>query len=392
VREFFPSPPEVFASGAVVGSRTLRTQMRQAVGAFTAMGIPASRLGLMLEFESGLYGRNGLNPAAAWFDFVKLDALAARQVAGELGLPTVWSWGWATYTEKSPFDADKQNAACVYLWTRSQGLCDGPSAAGAGFDASLTEGQLVLPARVFCTLGPAGVIASATRAQLAAVTGDAETAGTIALGWGATRGAATVTGAQIDVAERGVVDAGFGGSRSRYLAALARRHANRGLARAALAAELRRDAVEAGLAVPPVTPAEVTSFSVAYAGAQARLVTTKAPVAWLGGRTRGFALAGFAPARVFSLATGATALVQTAGGAVSVKALEPPLPLAAVPSATARPSIAAAVTQLEKADAYQAWLQDQEQKVLAAAVCLGDDVPAPTPVELPDYLPFLALS
>jgi len=392
VREFFPAPPEVSVSGPVVGSRTLRTQMRQAAAAFRSMGIPASRLGLMLEFESGLYGRNGLKPAAAWFDFVKLDALAARQVAGELGLPTIWSWGWATYTEKSPFDADKQNAACVYLWTRSQSLCDGPAAAGDGFDASLTEGQLVVPPRVLCTLGSAGVIASATRAQLAAVTGDPETAATIALGWGATRSAATVTGAQIDAAERAVIDAGFGGSRSRYLAALTRRHANRGLARAALAAGLRRDAVEAGLPVAPVSAAAVTSFAYAYAGAQARLVTTKAPVAWLGGRTRGFALEGFAPARVFSLATGATALVQTPTGAVSVKALEPPLPLAAVPASTARPSIAAAVTQLEKADAYQAWLQDQEQKVLASAVCVGDDVPSPLPVELPDYLPFLALS
>jgi len=106
--------------------------MRQAMGAFTSMGIPAARLGLMLEFESGLYGRNGLKPASAWFDFVKLDALAARQVAGELGLPTVWSWGWATYTAKSPLDADKQAAACAYLWKRDQSLCDGPAIAGEG--------------------------------------------------------------------------------------------------------------------------------------------------------------------------------------------------------------------------------------------------------------------
>src|SRR5438309_5618219 len=38
VREFFPAPPEVAASGPVVGSRTLRTQMRQAMAAFTSMG------------------------------------------------------------------------------------------------------------------------------------------------------------------------------------------------------------------------------------------------------------------------------------------------------------------------------------------------------------------
>jgi hypothetical protein len=392
VREFFPAPPEVSTSGPIVGSRTLRTQMRQAVGAFTAMGIPAARLGLMLEFESGRYGRNGLKPASAWFDFVKLDVLAARQVAGELGLPTVWSWGWATYTAKSPFDADKQAAACVYLWARSQSLCDGPTAAGTGFDTSLDEGQLTRPAGVFCTLGPAGVIASSTRAQLAAVTGDSEAAGTIALGWAAARSAATVGGAQIDAAERAVIEASFGGSRSAYLAALARRHANRSLARAALATELRRDAVEAGLPVAPVSEASVGAFYDAYAGVQARLVTTTSPVAWLSGRTRGLALGNVAPARVFALPTGRAGVVQTAAGAISVRALEPTLPLAAVPLAAARPAVAVAVSRLAKADAYQTWLEAQEQKMLTTAVCAADDVPAPLPVELADYLAFLAVS
>ena len=391
VREFFPSPPEVAASGPIAGSRTLRTQMRGAIAAFTSIGIPTSRLGLMMEFESGRYGRDGLKPSSAWFEFVKLDALAARRVAGELGLPTVWSWGWATYSEKSPFDADKQAAACVYLWTRNQSLCNGPAAAGTGFDSSLSEGQLSVPARVFCTLGPSGVIAAATRAQLTAVTGDAETAASIALGWGATRASTAVTGAQMDAAERAVIDASFGGSRTAYLAALARRHANRGLARAALAAELRRDAVEAGLAVPPVSAASVSSFDDAYAGTTARLVTTKAPVAWLGGRTRGIAIQGFAPGRVFSLPTGRTGLVQTATGAVAVDPLEPTLPLGAVPPALARPAIVAALTRLAKDDAYQAWLFAQEQKVLGTAICAGDDVPASLPVGLEDYLPFLAL-
>ncbi len=365
--------------------------MRQAMGAFTAMGIPAARLGLMLEFESGLYGRNGLKPATAWFDFVKLDALAARQVAGELGLPTVWSWGWGTYTDKSPFDADKQAAACVYLWTRSQSLCDGPAQAGQGFAPSLTEGQLLLPARVFCTLGSDGVIAAATRAQLAAVTGDAQAAGAIALGWGATRSAAKVSGAQVDAAEQAVIDAGFGGSQSAYLAALARRHANRGLARAALAAELRRRAVEAGLPVPPVSDSAIAAFYDAYAGIRARLVTTKTPVAWLGGRTRGIALETLAPARVFTLPTGRAGLVKAPDGAVAVKPLEAPLPLAAVPLASARPAVAAAIVHLAKADAYQAWLEAQEQRVLVTAICAADDVPAPLPVELPDFLPFLSL-
>jgi hypothetical protein len=391
VREFFPSPPEVSAAGPIVGSRILRTQMRQAIGAFTAMGLPPSRLGLILEFESGLYGRDGLQPASAWFDFVKLDALAARQIAGELGLPTVWSWGWSTYTDKSPFDADKAAAACVYVWTRDRHACDGPGAAGSGFDPSLTAGQLRLPSRVFCTLGSYGVIATATRAVLAGVTGDPETAAAIALGWAASRSAATVTPARIDAAEKAVIDGSFHGSRSTYLAALARSHADRGLVHAALAARLRRETVEAGLRVGPVSAAAVASFSETYAATQARLVTTKTPVAWLGSRTRGFALAGFAPSQVFQLSSGRSTIVQTVTGSISVKPLEPALPLAVVPLASVRPSIVAAVTSLAKDDAYEAWLQAQEVKVLSSTICAADDVPAATPLELESYLPFLAL-
>jgi hypothetical protein len=392
VREFFPSAPEVVAAGPITGSRTLRNQMRQAMGAFTSIGVPASRLGLMLEFESGIYGRNGIKSNADWFDYVKLDALAAREMAGELGLPTIWSWGWATYTEKSAYDAAKQAAACVYLWTRSQSLCNGPAAAGAGFDASLTVGQLSVPARVFCTLGASGVIATATLAQLASVTGDADAAGSIALGWGATRSAAEVTGAQTDAAEKAVIDASFGGSRAAYLAALVKRHANRGLARAALAAQLRRDAVEAGLAIPPVSAASVSAFYGSYGSVDARLVKTKAPVAWLGGRTRGIALQGFAPPRVFSLPRGRSGSVPSPAGAVSVQPLDGALPLGAVPLAAARPAIVAALKSLAKDDAYQTWLLAQEQKVLSVAICAGDDVPSAVPIALEEYLPFLALS
>ena len=64
---------------------------------------------------------------------MQIETLAAKEVAGELGLPTLWSWGWATYIPTPP-DADKPAAACVYLWARDQSLCDGPAtAAGAAY-------------------------------------------------------------------------------------------------------------------------------------------------------------------------------------------------------------------------------------------------------------------
>jgi hypothetical protein len=392
VREFFPSAPEVVAAGPIAGSRILRTQMRQAIGAFTSVGIPAARLALILEFESGVSGRDGIKASADWFDYVKLDALAARQVSGELGLQTIWSWGWATYTDKSPFDADKQAAACVYLWARNQNLCDGPASAGSGFDSSLTEGQLSIPSGVFCTLGKQGVISSATRGQLTAVTGDAEAAGSIALGWGTARSLAPVTGAQTDAVEKEVIESSFAGSRSAYLTALGRAHANHGLARAALAAELRRDAVEAGLPVPPVSASAVSAFADEYADIDARLVKTKTPVQWLGGRTRGVALAGFAPARVLALPAGHAATVQTVAGPVSVQPVDAVLPLGAVPPSLARPAIAAALTKLAKDDAYQSLLLAKERNMVAVSTCAADDVPAPLPVDLESYLPFLDVS
>jgi hypothetical protein len=366
--------------------------MRQAMGAFTSMGIPTSRLGLMLEFESGLYGRNGLQPSTAWFEFVKLDFLASRQIAHELGLPTVWSWGWATYNETSPSDVDKQAAACVYIWARSQSLCNGPAVAGSGFDTSLTEGQLVVPARVYCTLGTAGVIASATRAQLAAITGDAQTASSVAFGWAAARSAAKISPAQIDAAEQSVIATAFHGNRSAYLAALAKAHANRGLARSELASELREQVIEDALPAPPAASTAVADFYDTNGATNARLVSAKKPVSWLGGRTRGIAIAGVAPARVFSQPAGKARLVADSGKTVAVTALGPTLPLAAFPLSVARPAIGAAVQQLARSDAYQAWLQDAETKLLSTTTCVADDVPQPLPVGLGDFLPLLRVA
>ena len=43
------------------------------------------------------YGRNGLRSRTEWLQFVALKTAAARQVAREHGIGTVWSWGWGTY-------------------------------------------------------------------------------------------------------------------------------------------------------------------------------------------------------------------------------------------------------------------------------------------------------
>ena len=177
VREVYFPAPLIYKQGPVLGSRTLRTSFRNSLLDFTQIGIPTSKLGIFLGFQTtpGNGGREGLKPARAWFETVKLQVLAVRQVAKELHFNGIWSWGWQEYkTEPAEQDPDKQAAACVYLWTRDPKLCDAPKVAGKGFDRSRTEGQLDLPASVRCRINGAGSVRWNALKPLAALTGDAE--------------------------------------------------------------------------------------------------------------------------------------------------------------------------------------------------------------------------
>jgi hypothetical protein len=157
VRELYLPAPGLHALGPARGSVYMRFQLRRAVRNLTTVGIPSSRVGIALGFQDGVGGRMGL-AALSWFEVVKLETLATRQVARELSLASVWSWGWAAFPG-SPADPATRHAACVYLWTREAGLCDGPAAAGAGFNRSLTqpaEGtRLRVTLRVLSTRHPA---------------------------------------------------------------------------------------------------------------------------------------------------------------------------------------------------------------------------------------------
>jgi hypothetical protein len=137
VRELYLPAPGLHALGWGHGSVYMRFQLRRAVRNLTTVGIPSSRVGIALGFQDGTGGRMGLT-ARSWFRVVKLETLATRQVARELGLASVWSWGWAAFPGDRANPATKR-AACVYLWTREAGLCDGPAAAGRGFSRSLAQ-------------------------------------------------------------------------------------------------------------------------------------------------------------------------------------------------------------------------------------------------------------
>jgi hypothetical protein len=137
VRELYLPAPWLHAFGPGGASVYMRFELRRAVRNLTTIGVPSSRVGIALGFQAGRGGRMGL-AAAPWFEVVKREALATRQVAGELSLASVWSWGWAAFPG-SRTDPDARRAACVFLWTREADLCDGPAAAGAAFNRSLSQ-------------------------------------------------------------------------------------------------------------------------------------------------------------------------------------------------------------------------------------------------------------
>src|SRR4029077_172265 len=176
-----PGPKGLFKLGADRASRAMRKGMRGLISRFAQIGIPTARVALELQFHSAPEhgGRQGLQRTSAWLEIVKLEALAARQVAAESKIQGVWSWGWPSFSVAGD-DPDKPAAACVYLWTRDQSLCDGPALAGTGFDASLTEGQIDVPAGVRCPRGDARILKTDV-ARAAVLTGDLDSAATALL-------------------------------------------------------------------------------------------------------------------------------------------------------------------------------------------------------------------
>jgi len=246
VYESYYDATNITRLGPLGGNRRMRLGLRAFVQQFTAAGVPPARLGFMLGFHSaqtpGIGGRQGLQPREAWLRVVKWEALAARQVATEVGAGSIWSWGWGTFGPDS-VDSDKPAAACVWLWARDASLCDAPAVGGPSFVSSLVEGQIVLPAGVYCSFSRGRRIATAEVDALAALAGDRHSAVTAAFEQAVLRGAAPVPEAQVLAVERWVIARTFNGKRGVYLRALARRHATLGVARGLIRDELRRRAI-----------------------------------------------------------------------------------------------------------------------------------------------------
>jgi hypothetical protein len=389
VRESYFRARNVAKQGPVAGSRTLRTMFRSRIAEFTDVGIPTSRLGLMLGFQTtrGAGGREGA-PRKAWLEVTKLQTLAARQVASETHLRSIWSWGWGVWT-KAQDDPDKPAAACVYLWARDPKLCNGPAMAGRGFNTSRTEGQLVLGPGTRCTLYGRR-ITERSIAALAPVTGDRDAAFSAVFGQAVTAGVVPLKAKQVAQAEKVVVAAQFGGSYGRYGAALAKAHASVGAARGVIADELRRMTIESGMRVGSPSSTDVSEYYQTYGESQARLVQTKTAAPWLGNRRRGLAIESTAPPQLFTIPQGSWTKVRTMRGTYEVRAIDATVPLGAVPFALARSAVSNALRQLAQDDRYERWLLGRERALVDQALCRRDVQPRPELVPLTDYLPFLA--
>ena len=247
VYELYFSGARLSELGPVLGARRVREGGRSFVAQFHGLGIPEGKLGIALGFHSarvaGIGGRQGLEPVEAWLRVVKWQAIATAQVARETGLASIWSWGWALFGAQDP---DKLVTACVYLWARDPKLCDAPARAGAAFNASRTEGQIVLPPGAICTFS-GGTIETSAVDGLAAVLHSRRAALSAAFARAVLQPQASVPDIEVARVERSAI-ARFRVKRRGYLEALTRSHATLAVAREVIRDELRRRATAQKLA------------------------------------------------------------------------------------------------------------------------------------------------
>jgi hypothetical protein len=392
VPEVYFNAPAIYEEGPILGNRRLRTAMRRAVERFTSIGIPPSKIGIVLGFQTakGAGGREGLQPREAWFDVVKWQALAATQVARETGIATIWSWGWASWSEQAR-DPDKEAAACVYLWARDPALCDAPALAGPEFEDSRTDGQLIIPAGEQCTFAD-HTIRSGELTTLQRVTGDRDVAFTILLTRLAERGAYALPTKRVLAAERAVIALRFDGDAAAYRQALAAAGATVAVARSVLADELRRLGIESRMRARTPSDHEVSTFYLSYPDLPVRLVEADPAPWWLGGQSRGLAVVSLAPNHVFELALGGRSSVRTIEGTYSVRAVGEVAPLGTIPFSQARPALAAVLGTFARRAAADRWSLGRQESALESALCRRDVYPEPGTLRLTGYLPFLALN
>jgi hypothetical protein len=388
VQEVYFSGKLIHRQGAVAGSRTLRNRFREAARTFTEIGIPSKRVGIMLGFQAS---NRGSMPAIPWFHHVKLQALAAKQVAREYRLGSVWSWGWQA-RNTAQADPDKEVGACVWLWTRNRRLCNGPEAAGPDFDPTFTTGQITLGRGVRCVIRERAITYSGV-SQIARVTGDRDVAFSAAYARAVLAGLVTVKRADVLAAERAIISSRFRGSRRAYRAALRRSRATEALAREVIADELRQQRMGRRFRVRRPTAEQIRSYYESVADVPARLVEVKPRVWWLGDRREGLAIGSLAPPQAFGIPTGRNWIrIRTADGFFRIRSQDGTFPLGTFPLSVARASVVAALKEIQRRQIFERWFNRPLNDGRDRLRCSNDELPAVANVDLTTYLPFLALT
>ena len=390
VLENYANANLIWRDGPVDGSRRLRMRHRQSAAKLLALGIPPLRIGIMIGFQTGpgAGGREGLQPRARWFQVAKWHTLAVKQVAKELRLAHVWSWGWAQRDERSN-DPDKTFAACVWLWARDATLCDGPAILGRELDPDTTTGQLNLPAGTRCLYGSTRLTAASV-AALAKVTHDRELALTGLVARAIERGRALVSPSDALAMERRVVRARFDGNAAAYRSALAEAGASLAVARGIMGDELRWSDLVARLSISRISSADVTRFHATFAPVLAREVAVSPAPSWLP-EGRGVALATSAPEAVFRATTGRRTTIRTVEGTFVVEASDDTTALGALAADRARDAVMRELRAERRADAYVAWTIRMQKAAESKLVCERDRLPELGVVTLSAFTPFLSL-
>jgi len=390
VLEKYANANVIWRDGEIAGSRRLRTSYRRGAAQLLAVGVPASRIGLMIGFQtgSGTGGREGLRPRSRWFDVAKWSGLAARQISRELGLAHVWSWGWAQRNERSR-DPDKTYAACVWLWARDTGLCDAPRILGPELDADRRTGQIDLAAGVRCLYGDTPLEAASV-AGLAKLTGDRDLALTALLVRAVERERMSVSPDDVLAVERRIVSTRFGGSERAYLSALGEVGAGRTAARGIIGDQLRAREIVGRLDAPRPSAAAVLRFRSTFAPVLARRIVVSPAPSWLP-EGSGVAIATSAPEAVFRLRVGRTATIRTLEGRFRVRALDETSALGAISERLTRPAIERELRSEARVDAFAAWSIGKQKGAASRLVCERDRLPELGVVSLVSFAPLLSL-
>jgi hypothetical protein len=389
VLEVYPSAREVYAQGAIAGSRQLRQALRRAIEKLSSIGVRPAKVGIMLGFQAtGSGGRDGLEPASSWWRVVKWQALAARQVARETSIDSIWSWGWGGGA--ASYDPDKETAACVYLWTRSSSLCDAPTLAGPDFNSTLSEAQLTLPRGTRCLVGSQRL----TDAQVAAlerVIKDQGKALSLLYARAVESAEAKVSKARALAVERAIVALRFAGSVSSYRRDLAGTGASRTIARAIISDQLRDRALSTSLQIRAPSAGDIRRYYRDHLGQLVRPVRARPAASWLGGRTKGYALASHSPPALFRLTTGSENTLRTVLGRYEVTPTGAATTLGRLPLAAVRDAIRTVLAESAQSDAFVIWSEKEQDAGLKRTSCAGDRMPRIRVVDPTGRLPFLSL-